>query len=229
MNIGQIRQKIARYLQRAEAEFVASGQDLIIEALETARINAERTYAWNAQKTQVQLVVQPSGADIPVATLKTIESAWILQNNEPYPLEVRMQEDYSLRSQKIERTYEYRRYPSDADMINPYRARSKRQLVIHGNRLRIDPALTSNATILLDCQTWMSTYRGAANNYTDWMLTRGHDYLFWAAIIELNHLVKDFVPRQEGNLNPPQQNADRALLTLHELDAFRFAKAIYYP
>lgn len=53
---------------------------------------------------------------------------------------------------------------------------------------------------------------------TDWMLEHGSDYLQWATIVELNHLLKTFVARQEGNLEPPIRLRDEALEALIRWD-----------
>ena len=59
MTLVQLRTKLARYMQRSLAEFSADGQDLLVEALENARLNAEKSYNWAAQQEQVTVVVQP--------------------------------------------------------------------------------------------------------------------------------------------------------------------------
>lgn len=46
---------------------------------------------------------------------------------------------------------------------------------------------------------------------TDYFLTTGFNYMQWQTIVELNYLIQRFVPRQEGNLNPPEKLAEMAL------------------
>jgi hypothetical protein len=65
-----------------------------------------------------------------------------------------------------------------------------------------------------------------ATDITDTMqsiwLSRGEQYLLWQSIVQLNHLHKEFVYRQEGNLAPPQVLADQGLAALREWDTMRF-------
>src|SRR5580765_2931389 len=57
---------------------------------------------------------------------------------------------------------------------------------------------------------------------SDVWLSKGSQYLLWAGIVEVNHLCKEFVFRQEGNLPPPQDMADSALETFRQWDSFRY-------
>ena len=63
------------------------------------------------------------------------------------------------------------------------------------------------------------TYTTASS---DVWTTYGAQYLQWAAIVELNHLFKHFVYRQEGNLPPPEKLRDEALEKFVMWDAYRF-------
>jgi len=227
MELLELRTKLARYMQRALADFTSGGQDLLVEALENARLNAEKSYNWTAQQEQVTVVVQPTGTTIP-GTIKCVTGAWMLIQNEPYPLEVRSQADNFMRQSKIRRAMEPRRYLSDAELSTPMSLRSRFQLVFNGNLLSVAPTQTANVSVILDTQQWMTTYRGAADDYEDWMMQTGQEYLFWQAIVELNFLVKAFVPRQEGNIAPPERLAEMALLKMHENDTHKFSRAIYY-
>jgi hypothetical protein len=57
---------------------------------------------------------------------------------------------------------------------------------------------------------------------TDIWLRQGSQYLLWAAVVEVNHLCKEFVFRQEGNLPPPEKMAEEALEVFRQWDAFRY-------
>lgn len=52
--------------------------------------------------------------------------------------------------------------------------------------------------------------------------TYGSQYLQWAVIIQLNHLFKSYVFRQEGNLPPPEKLAAEGLDAFREWDTGRF-------
>jgi hypothetical protein len=60
------------------------------------------------------------------------------------------------------------------------------------------------------------------NDTSDVWLTKGAQYLMWAGIIEINHLAKEFVFRQEGNLPPPEKLADAALENFRQWDSFKY-------
>jgi hypothetical protein len=53
-------------------------------------------------------------------------------------------------------------------------------------------------------------------------LKQGAQYLLWAAIVQINHLCKEFVFRQEGNLPPPEKLAEAALENFRQWDSFKY-------
>lgn len=57
---------------------------------------------------------------------------------------------------------------------------------------------------------------------SDVWTTKGAQYLQWATIVQLNHLFKQFLPRQEGNLPPPQTLADAGLQNLITWDIYKY-------
>lgn len=76
--------------------------------------------------------------------------------------------------------------------------------------------------------TWTTTAQGVivvemmpGNDTSDVWLTKGSQYLLWGGIVEANHLVKEFVFRQEGNLPPPEKLRDSALEIFVQWDSFR--------
>lgn len=60
------------------------------------------------------------------------------------------------------------------------------------------------------------------NDVTDIWLRHGAQYLLWAAVIQINHLCKEFVFRQEGNLPPPEKLAEAALENFRQWDSFKY-------
>jgi hypothetical protein len=53
-------------------------------------------------------------------------------------------------------------------------------------------------------------------------LSKGSQYLLWAGIVEVNHMAKEFVFRQEGNVPPPEKLRDDALETFRSWDSFKY-------
>lgn len=81
-----------------------------------------------------------------------------------------------------------------------------------GRQVFLDPPPSAATTIALDVYTWWPDYYGDED--TDWFTEHGSDYLKWAAICALNFKTGTFVPRQEGNLSPPEKARDEALKRL---------------
>ena len=59
------------------------------------------------------------------------------------------------------------------------------------------------------------------------MLEYGFDWVMWQTLVELNYYTKQFVARQEGNLPPPTQMAERAWLDLVQWDDTLFEKQMH--
>lgn len=60
----------------------------------------------------------------------------------------------------------------------------------------------------------------ATQNQTDFFLQYGFEYMQWATIVEVNHLVQTFVPRQEGSLAPPEKLRDLAFANFMTWDSY---------
>jgi hypothetical protein len=58
------------------------------------------------------------------------------------------------------------------------------------------------------------------HNQTDYFLTRGFNYMMYAAVVELNMLIQRFVFRQEGTVQPPIKERDEALEMLIRDDVY---------
>ena len=71
MDIGTIKSVAAGYLQKAPADFVVNGVDLLLVALNNARKKAELLHDFNANRVNAQIQVDPiNGVDISTAVLK---------------------------------------------------------------------------------------------------------------------------------------------------------------
>ena len=80
--------------------------------------------------------------------------------------------------------------------------------VVNGRLVTLDP-LAEATEIAIDGNVWMEDY--VDDSDTDWMLEHGFEFMMWQCIIELNHMLQKFVPRQEGALAPPVRSRDEAL------------------
>jgi len=57
---------------------------------------------------------------------------------------------------------------------------------------------------------------------SDIWTSHGQQYLLWGSIIHLNNYFKTFVPRQEGNLGPPERQMAEALEAFKTWDVYKF-------
>lgn len=73
--------------------------------------------------------------------------------------------------------------------------------------------LTFTATVFTGT---LAVAQASGNVSSDFILENGWDYLLWQGVLETNRLWKEFVPRQEGNIDEEaiQTSADRALAAL---------------
>jgi hypothetical protein len=55
-----------------------------------------------------------------------------------------------------------------------------------------------------------------------YLIKNAFEYMQWQTLVECNHFLKIFVPRQEGNLAPPEKLADRALGEFIRDEEFRY-------
>ena len=93
-------------------------------------------------------------------------------------------------------------------------------LISIGERFFLYPESTAtDQTIRVDANLWMPEYLDDSDS--DSFLKHGFDYMQWACIVELNRLLQVFVPRQEGNIPPPNNERDEALKELIEFDIFQ--------
>ena len=93
----------------------------------------------------------------------------------------------------------------------------------YGNTVLMRPQLASGSlTLVMEAYTWFKEYDYVAS-YEDYFTQHGFNYLIWQGIVEANHISKEFVFRQEGNLAPPEKLAERYLQALITHDLFDLA------
>lgn len=68
----------------------------------------------------------------------------------------------------------------------------------------------------------------SGSNATDWFLQHGGEYMQWASIVETNHLLQTFVPRQEGGLDAPERQRDIVFEALRKLDIYASEGGSYH-
>ncbi len=234
MTIGQLKALIPAYLGESAANLTVGGVDLMLMALNNARIQAELAHDFVEQDVFCRLSVSSSGGALSAAVLestgattqniKTVKQCYLRDTTVSpagyIPLFFERKKTAASRILDIQNAYEVDwmegRYRDDN--INRLGLDSMR-VYQDGATLFINPSQTSTVTLALDTNVWMTAYTADAD--TDWMTVRGYTYLMWAAICELNKMTKTFVVRQEGFLSPPEKERDAALNALIEWDNTR--------
>jgi len=117
------------------------------------------------------------------------------------------------------------RFPSDADILarNGYMTVAQR-----GRRVYIRPQQSVSAEpidLIVEGYRWLPEYTAAMVSDTnaaaqDFFLQYGTTYMQWAIVCELNYMLKNFVPRTEGNLSPPEQAREDAWRRLLLWDSY---------
>lgn len=94
------------------------------------------------------------------------------------------------------------------------------QIVLDGLSLNSYPLLTSGQSmdLILRGYKWLNRYT-ALDTTTDWLIENGFDFFMWSAVVELNHIVQIYLPRQEGSLPPPERLKQDAWEALVIVDA----------
>lgn len=234
MNVGQIRQAVAGYLQVDESDLV-KGVDLLLMALNNARKAAERLHDWDCQRVTVASVATGGtgvwqnavlyGTETAVR-LKTPETFYLQQGDALLPIHHmsrlhganKARERISRRLMDGEERYAR---SLDLNVIHNYAGnlRLPNVALLHGPNYTIEPIPESPANVVVDGYRWLDDYTDDTD-FEDFFTQDGHDYLMWAGIVECNYLVQAFIPQTEGNLSPPEKARDRALEGLIEHDNF---------
>lgn len=167
------------------------------------------TQAWSGikeviavQRTNVDGILVPldfTRADIPI-------------ERDRYELE--MSEDYEA----------YRRYPSDAALLQ---RGSNGTIIQRAGKLFVYPidAITSTPLLVtLEAYAKLSDYTAtnlSDTTPTDYFVEYGATYMQYSIICELNYLFQTFVPREVGNLAPPEKAKEEAWRNLIVWDTYQ--------
>ena len=233
MNVGDIKQVIEDYLQVGTTDTSPNGVDLTLRAVNNARKHAERLHDFNASIVTVSLSVDPTNggsilaatkefgsSDLPATVdIKNIRKVRVDVANSNVSKVIRFMSHGEYMSTLLEKReanssgWDYR-YPGSSNDDNVSGVRTI--ATIHGDLIFLQPTPDTATTIYIDGHAWHPDY--TANGDEDFFTKHGADYLIWAGVVELNHLLKTLVPRQEGNLSPPERLKQDALKALILMD-----------
>lgn len=235
MTVAQIKLRIANLFHKTVGDFSVNGEDMLLTAMNAAKLLAEQTHDFEKSKRLVQLVLSsPQGAALSTATLygtntavavKSILNAGIVGTDGSIaPIDFRKRDSVLAEMRKVNRLNpldNILRYPDEA--WEGY-ATGVRELMQWGDQVLLRPmVIEGSLTIVCEAYTNMPDYT-STGTYTDFFTDFGHNYLVWQSVVELNHYFKTFIARQEGNVNPPEKLAQQALLSLINWDVYLIAQ-----
>jgi hypothetical protein len=235
MTVGQIKKSIANKLQKDVCDFTINEVDELLVAMNNARLFAEQTHDFEKSKKLVELTISsPQGTDLSQALLwgtttpvkvKSILNVCIAGDDGSLrPIDFRKRDTVLAEMRKVRRVgaqYFMGRYPPDWTTLENATDFSVREVMQYANTVLMRPMLqsgTGSLKLVMEAYTWYDDYTHVAL-YEDFFTQVGFNYLIWQGIVEGNHLFKEFVFRQEGNLPPPEKMADKYLnaLIVHDL------------
>lgn len=243
-NLSSLRVIAAAYLRIEPSAFIIGGVDLFIVSANSIRRNAELLHDFNSCRCTATLTINGNaGADFADAvmvpdtfqSLKSIIGISRARSNGEFitvdftnPGVALERDRYS---SELQDGYDYsQRYLSDADVL---RIRSDSTVIQRGNKLFVYPSFATDVTdnqvpLTVEGYGWLNDY-GAddpVDGPEDFIVQYGFDYLKWAIICDLNNIFQTFVPRQEGNLAPPEKDRDAAFQKLILFDSYQVDGAV---
>ncbi len=221
---------MAGYLDTAEINFTIGSVDLSLIAVNQVRMRAELENDFEFSRELVTISVDGAiggslstavryGTATPISVKSPIEVGIFDQYNNLRPIE------WTTVAEGLERQREIvpgfpPRYPTDGQVARAACEWPSR-IVFSGDNVYLfpkDPTLT--LTIGIEVYAFHTEWL-FMDTTTDVWTTKGGQYLLWGGIIHLNHLFKEFVARQEGNLPEPRALMQEGLDALKLWDSFK--------
>ena len=237
MTLLEIRSAVAAYLKREPSELTVDGVDLGLAALNHARQRAELLHDFEFSRKlatvsvhgvtggSLEAVVE-YGTTTPTLAVKTLVDVGVFDDDgNLQPVEWTTVAD-SMRRAREDNSFGVPRYPTDGQAIATFHGRAR--IVFSANSIYVVPKVADQTYALgLEAYFFTPDWTDADLASNDSVAghpwnTRGSEYLMWQGIVELNNLYKEFVFRQEGNLPPPEKNAEAALAVLREWDIYSY-------
>jgi len=232
----ELRDAVLTYLQvptGSESEFMRGTTDMILVAANNAMRSGQKRHDFNFLAGSVQVSVDPdTGADWTSLTsigtkLRRIETVFRVQTAGLSPIRWTTRQTLAneiLRSNDRSVSREW--YPTDATEYV-----TETMALVEGNKIYLHPKPDAATTLEIQGYTWLNDLSDSLTDGllsdTNFMLEYGFDWVMWQTLVELNYYTKQFVARQEGNLPPPTQMAERAWLDLVQWDDTLFEKQMH--
>lgn len=220
MNLGELIAQIKYYFEDANQCDLTN--EVITRAINAARRAAETRFAFEMNKKVLQASVDARLGAVwtsmpevnttsPNYSVRSLKRAYALSNDGKGFTEIRINYKSLLK------------FGDNPVILSPTsQTQSERILYIQGPKMYFYPFGETGTVspVAFDGYTWMDNYPiSGGTDVTDWMLEGHYGYLFWKAIWDLNYKKKEWVPRQEGNLQLSLDNAEAEFRSMVSWDA----------
>jgi hypothetical protein len=241
MILNTIKTIVARHLGIDATALTDTGGDMFVSAANNARREAEMFHNFEFSRITALLTIDGNNGGALAAaniqgggTWNGIKEVTALRRMRPNGVYIPL--DFTRADIPIERErtelefsdnlWPSNRYPSDADLLARGTASS---IIQRGRTLFLYPGFTDSAVdtsvdLTIEGFAWLPDYETINPDAVapeDFIVENGYAYLQWAIICELNQIFQKFVPRQEGNLPPPEKQRDAALQRLLVWDSYQ--------
>lgn len=240
MNVGDLKDTIAAFLQVPVADTIQNGMDLCMLALNNAKKKAERMHDWNCEEVSAyggctdglgawgNMTIVNDDASTELIALKQVQSFY-LETEDGQTLVPLLHHTKKhgavwakerLEARGLDSAYRHRGDSSVANELIATNGRNgyRHEVFVQGKKYEIHPNPAGERVVWVDAYRWLPAY--SSDDDEDFFTEQGHDYLMYAGIVELNLLFQTFIPQAEGNLAPPEKARDTALAGLIEFDNF---------
>ena len=239
MTVLQIKSLAAAYLETTVDDCIIGGADLLLDAINFARRQAEDLHDFHFAEATATLAITVTGKNLDLAAigsetpvkLKKIDTVFLpVAGSELQPIEFISKDLWNMR---IEAAIGRTSYSSTATLESLGFNQSWATAYQDGRNLYLGPVtmFTFPVTATVDCVRFLPDYTASAD--TDAFTVNAPDYLVWSAVLEVNKKWKEFVSRQEGNLDEAaimeRKNAALASLIQWDNQAYGGARATRPP
>lgn len=239
MDILTLKVRIATYLQKSAADFVipaappSPAVDLLLVAINKSHQWAQQQRDFENAKVSVDALVDlqngvpisplPLHGETTLVTVKKVLRSYIADGyGGVRPMKFVSRDwqfaDAGQRWNGVPFPWapHLRDIPSYPTFYEIYLVQQADLLMIYPNAQVVVPQ--NPLPVFLDVIRYFPDYQDTDNN-SDFMLQFGDDFLMWDSCVRLNPLVKEFVPRQQGNVPAPTDERDQAWQDLVTWDA----------
>lgn len=232
--LAEIKTSVYDLLQIPTAD-QASYDSLLLRILNMAQRDAQKKHDFELCKGRGYLTIVPttgsllasaqagfsSGAPYgDLVSIKSIKRVKVWSGSTWTPGKLLTQEEYDALVERADRNTVPIDHFTD-NVVDPSYSHltfsTRRVVTLEGTRLYV-PNDSENVQVLLHGQLWMTPYADWTD--TDFLVQNGGDWLMWYAALVLNHKTGTWLPRSEGELNPPERYRDEAWESLILWDTF---------